>query len=172
MTQQEYSAEAVEAGHGFAPGDVVRYTPENRWCHHGIAVVQDDGHGRDTYWGNGPECYVAPSELVGGELIFRMGEFREAANEGEWEKYAPADRGHLPMGGYPERFFVRIDAEPDLETQIQNARAALQAAEDKVWSAVRAVKWAAEDLAKLEMQPSTPQHSSQTRPEGNDHGEA
>lgn len=140
------------AEHNFVEGDVVRYTPKDRWCRHGIAIVQEGGHGRDVYWGSGDGSYVGPSDLVGGELMFRMGEFREAANEVEWRKYAPEDRQYFPMGGYQQRLFVRTSAAPDLDTQIENAREALKEAEDKVTSAVRSVRWATEDLVKLEMQ--------------------
>lgn len=134
-----------------AAGDVVRYTPGNNgWCRHGIAIIAEDGSGRDTYWNSGDGSYVSPERLADAELMFRMGDYRRVEHEDEWIKYAEADRQSFPMGGYPRRLFVRADAEPDLETQIQNAYARLRTAEEKLSQAGHSIQWAARDIAVLE----------------------
>lgn len=136
----------------FQPGDVVRYTPSRDWCRHGIAVVDEHGIGHDTYWRDGDGSYVSPAALAGGVLMFRMGDCRRVSDEYEWAKYAEADRYSFPMGAYPRNLFVRADAEPDLETQIQSARAKLAEAERSLVSAGNSIRWAAIDLDKLEAQ--------------------
>lgn len=134
----------------FQPGDVVRYAPRDRHCRHGIAVIDERGTARDTYWADGEYSYVSPERLADAELMFRMGEYRMTRDEDEWIRYAEADRQSFPMGGYPRRLFVRADAEPDLETQIQNAYARLRKAEEDLRSAGHSIEWAARDIAVLE----------------------
>lgn len=145
------SADSKARQLAFEPGDVVRYPPGNNgWCRHGIAIVQNGGHGRDTYWSSGDGSYVSSERLAEGELMFRMGEFRSVEHEEEWIRYAEADRQSFPMGGYPRRLFVRAAAEPDLETQIQNAYERLRRAEQELESAGHAIQWAGRDIALLE----------------------
>lgn len=134
----------------FQPGDVVRYTPKDHWCRHGIAIIQDNGDGRDTYWSSGDGSYVSAANLTDPELLFRMGDYRRAEHEDEWLKYAEADRRSFPMGAYPRRLFVRTAAEPDLETQINNAYGELRKAEEDLRSAGHRIQWAGRDIALLE----------------------
>jgi hypothetical protein len=133
----------------FNPGDVIRYVPRTSHCRHGIAVIDERGDGRDTYWGDGEYSYVDPERLADGEFMFHLPAYR-LVEENEWLKYAEEDRQAFPMGGYPRRLFVRSAAEPDLETQIQNARGKLAEAERELEAAGRSIRWATEDLVKLE----------------------
>ena len=149
-TSQLEAANMAETQIAFQPGDVVRYTPKDHWCRHGIAVVHENGGGRDTYWRDGDGSYVSPAALAGGDLMFRMGDVRPVNDEREWAKYAEADRHSFPMGAYPRTLFVRADAEPDLETQIQNAYGELRKAEEDLKSAGHRIQWAGRDIALLE----------------------
>ena len=130
-------------------GDVIRYEPQNRWCHDGYAIAEARD-GRliliDTYWISSGSV-VSPSSY---EVLFNLGDYEEK-RAGEWETYAPTDRQYLPRhSGYQTVHLVRRGATPDLSTQIQNARERVAEAEEKVRSAQWGLDLARRDLAALE----------------------
>lgn len=141
----------------FAPGDVLRYSPTGgthaRQC---TAIVLQNGNVMDTFWGLRPGDgghYLSPEELATAELVFNLNDYRKLGEHwepkrDEWLTYAPADRQRVgSQGQWQSTYYVRIGAGPDLETQIENARVAV---EDAVHSAERRLQWAREDLARLE----------------------
>jgi hypothetical protein len=149
----------------FEPGDVLHYTPSGAFepmhCRQATAVVYEDGRAVDTFWGIDDRSdghVLNDKELETAELKFRLGEFRKLGEHwdrknDEWMTYAPADRQRIgSQHQYQSTYYVRIGAEPDLDTQIANARAELEEAEEAVKSAERRLCWKREDLAKLEGQ--------------------
>ena len=137
------------------PGDVVRYEPQIRWCHDGIAVAETGRDGatilRDTYWLSSPKA-VTPEFF---ELLFNLNDYEDRPRH-TWETFAAKDRqvlwrqhGHCPI------FLVRKNASPDLATQIENARERLAEAEAGVRSAQSRCDWARKELTELEAQAVT-----------------
>jgi hypothetical protein len=147
-------------GREFQSGDVVRYTPANRfdrmWCREGMAIADDRGHLVDTYWGTSMDSHVmTTAEIETAELVFNLGDYREMPyrDRGQWVEYHP-DQRQMVTGqhGLTRRLFVLLDAQPDMGTRIENAREALREAEERAASAVRQVEWRRKDLAELESQ--------------------
>lgn len=140
------------------PGDVLNYLPdrsrfEPNHCREGIAIVNENGRAVDTFWQGGGDHVLNDVELASVELRFRLGEFHTVKSESEWLKYAEQDRRTITaQHGLQRTFYVRNGAEPDLETQIQNARRELADAERELSSAGNHIRWAAVELAKLEAQ--------------------
>lgn len=146
----------------FAPGDVLTYRPDPskfmpNHCREGIAIVGDDGRALDTFWtGGGDKHALTAVEWKSAELRFRLGEFRKLGESWdhrreEWLTYAPADRRTITsQHGHCCVYYVRNGADPDLDTQIANAREAVAEAERNVESAQRSLEWRREDLEKLE----------------------
>lgn len=135
------------------PGDVLSYTPSRGWhCREGRAIVSTDGRARDTYWGGTWDAHtLSDDELATAELRFNLGDYRSVRYEDEWLTYALADRGIVThQGGCQRTYYVREGARPDLATQIDNAREAVEAAERNLESAERRLSWRRDDLAKLE----------------------
>lgn len=132
------------------PGDVLDYVPSHIHCREGIAIVQANGCALDTYWSN--DRYVLKSEeYATARLRFRLEDFREIAHEDEWMTYAPADRQVITsQHGLQRTYYLRIGSEPDLATQIENAREAVEKAEREVDSAQARLGRRREDLANLE----------------------
>jgi len=133
------------------PGDVFRYQPESTWCHDGWAIAEERRDGRvvlvDTYWGASGGTVVNPREP---EFQFNLSDY-ETKRNGEWERYAPADRRYIPQhSGYQTVLLVRKGATPDLTTEIENARERVTEAEQNVSSAEWSLKMARRDLAELE----------------------
>lgn len=145
---------------GPKPGDVLRYAPiGGHHARQGTAVVRADGCIIDTFWGPAGDSeshHLRPAELENAELLFNLSEYRKLGEHydnklQEWLKYAPADRARIgSQGQWQSTYYVRIGAEPDLPTQIANARERLADAESEVRAAKRTVEWRREDLAKLE----------------------
>lgn len=143
----------------FEPGDVLDYIPKHgNHCRQATAVVYEDG-AVDTFWGVNrySEGYLlGDQEIEGAELRFPLGDFRKLGEHWEhkreeWLTYAPADRQRIgSQHQYQSTYYVRIGAEPDLDTQIANAREALAEAEREVSSAQQRIQLRWEDLAKLE----------------------
>lgn len=134
----------------WAPGDVLDYTPRDRWCHEGIAIVLENGRLADTYWGSSPNVITA-AEAETARLRFRRSDYREVDSESEWLTYAPADRQSVSsQHGLQRTFYVRVGAEPDLATRIANAREAVAEAQGAVDSWMARLDRRREDLAKLE----------------------
>lgn len=141
----------------FKAGDVIRYVPDGGWhARQGTAIVNEHGKAVDTFWGDGSGHVLREKELAGAEVVFNLGDYRKLGEhferrQDEWLKYAPEDRQRIgSQSQYQSTYYVRVGAEPSLDTQIENARVAVQDAESAVRSAQQTVEWRKEDLAKLE----------------------
>ena len=145
----------------FKADDVVRYTSErrDRWCREGTAIAcGDDAILVDTFWGGyGSDSHVlTPDERATAEVLFNIADYDELdrynhGSEGTWRKYAPGDRTVITsQHGLQRRWFVRKGAQPNLPTQIQNAREAVAQAEEKLSSAQWWLDSARRELAELE----------------------
>jgi len=139
----------------FHEGDVLRYRPdrdvEPMHCREGLAIVAD-GRAFDTYWGfgGGRRHVLTAPELANARLCFNLRDFREVSEE-EWLTHAPDDRGLVTaQHGWQSSYYVRVGAEPDLVTQIENARQAVVEAESAVRSAESTLEWRRKQLAELE----------------------
>lgn len=155
----EHSLSAQTTTH-FAPGDVLRYAPTGgTHCRQATAIVNENGCAVDTFWG--VERYsdghaLSADELDTAELSFRLGDYRKLGEHwdhkhDEWMTYAPADRQRIgSQHQYQSTYYVRVGAEPDLETQIVNAREAVEEAERGVRSAESTLQRRREELARLE----------------------
>ena len=141
-----------------AAGEVICYQPErrDRWCREGYAISDEHGHFIDTYWMSMSDAHVVtPAELATAEHQFWLDDYRELdryrhGTPDEWAKYAPADRRRVTsQHGLQARYFVRHGAEYDLPTQIENAVAALERAEEGVESARRRLERAQEHVDEL-----------------------
>jgi hypothetical protein len=142
-----------------APGDVLDYVPNRHHCREGIAIVLDSGRAVDTFWSSERSVLTA-GEMATSGLRFRLAEFREISFEQEWLTYAPTDRQVITaQHGLQQTYYVRIGAEPDLATQISNARERVQEAEREVSSAQFSLARRREDLAALESRPETDEES-------------
>lgn len=143
------------------PGDVVRYTPSDRWCREGIAIVQDRvrPNGRyqmlDTFWGSSDPAPLSDAEANTAEFMFKLTDFDELdrylnSSPVTWEKYAPADRQMITQQhGLQKRWFIRKGATPDWATQIENARQVVADRKRKLDSAQSCLNWANEDLVRI-----------------------
>jgi hypothetical protein len=141
-------------------GDVVRYTSEreNRWCREELAIGVRRHDGTvgllDTYWEvRDPTCdhWLSEGELATVQHLFNLHDFRQVQHEPEWRTYAPFDRQVVTaQHGLVRRYYVRIGAEPDLATQIANARQRLAERETEALLAAQRVEWARRELADLE----------------------
>ena len=123
----------------FKAGDVVRYDSElpDRWCREETAIVEDRNTRLifvDTYWGSMFDSHILTlSEIDTAEVMFNLSNFREVARYAPWLDYHPDDRAAITsQHGLQRRRFVRIGAEPDQDTCIENAREAVRDAENKV----------------------------------------
>lgn len=153
MTQQAYTGT-------FEPGDVLDYIPsDGHHCREGTALVNERGVAVDTFWDSGSGAHVLnDTELATAGLRFRLADYHEIGkshwdrgHKETWLTYAPADRQIITaQHGLQSTLYVRNGAEPDLDTQIANAREAVQEAESAVGSAQARLGWRREDLAKLE----------------------
>ncbi len=148
-----------------AAGQVITYRSErdNRWCREGWAISSESGYFLDTYWQSTGDAHrVTADELATAEHQFWVDDYRELDRYGrgtpdEWAKYAPADRQRVPsQHGLQARFFVRIGAEHDLPTQVENAIEALRRAEDEAESAQRRMEYAQERVDELRDRLSRP----------------
>jgi hypothetical protein len=144
----------------FVPGDVLRYAPTGgTHCRQCTAVVGENGCAVDTYWGVARYSdghVLSAQELETAELLFRLGDFRKLGEHwddkhDEWMTYAPADRQRIgSQNQYQSTYYVRVGAEPDLETQITNARDSVELAEGNVRIAESRLQWRRQELAELE----------------------
>lgn len=143
-------------------GTVVRYTPfdpaarDPRWCREGIAIADDRGYLVDTYWeSSGDQHVVTAKEADSIEDWFHLEDVREIGRHTrdaptEWLTFAPTDRYRVTsQHGCRSRFYVRLDAAPDLATQIANAQEALDEAERALRSAQSSVSVSRGALAAL-----------------------
>lgn len=121
-----------------------------------MALSDDRGVLVDTYWQSGSEAHVLNAvELTTIEHLFWMDDYRELdryhrGTPAEWETYAETDRQRVTsQHGLQARYFIRLGAQPDLPTQIENARAALRDAVERQRSAERRVDDAGRRLDDL-----------------------
>jgi hypothetical protein len=143
---------------GFTPGDVLSYIPKWHHCRETTAFVREDGIAVDTFWRHtdSSAAVLSEEEIATAEVRFNVNEFDALdiyshSSRETWLTYHPDDRGRIPsQHGLQEALFVRKGAEPDLETQIANARREVEEALSEVDSAQRRLEWRREDLAKLE----------------------
>lgn len=148
---------------GFRSGDVVRYdtlTMPSRHCREGWAIAKERNDGRvvllDTFWGSTDNHVLTDEEVATAELVFNLADYDEfdqydRSSSARWETYKREDRETVTsQHGLQRRWFVRKGAEPDLATQIENARQVLEDAERKLESAEWRVRGAKQDLEQLE----------------------
>lgn len=150
----------------FKPGDVLRYLPDDRFhCAQGTAIVRPDGAVVDTYWGEngygGESHWLTDKELASADFQFNVNDYEQIGtighcrprNDATWLTYHPDDRGRIgSQGPHCAVLYVRKGSKPDLETRISNAQAEVEEAEWKLRSAESRLRFAREDLAKLEAQ--------------------
>ena len=146
--------EALKAA-GLVDGDVVRYTPRNNWCHHGIAIVHiEDGKtwALDTYWGSSPTdgSYVDMNELDPANIIGNTHIFGNVPYPHEYEDFAEEDKYSVPMGGGSAYQRVRTGATPVPERVRERLVYAVEKAERAVGSAERALVRAKDELRSFD----------------------
>lgn len=142
----------------FKPGDVVRYDVEDRHCREGMAIAEARLDGVvlfDTYWRTpGDRHLLTFDELATAEVVFNLDDYVELTERqsvDRWEMYKPADRERITsQHGLVVRWFIREGAEPDLQTQIENACEAYVEAQSKLRSAEASVRYAWQVLEQLE----------------------
>lgn len=145
----------------FKAGDVVRYdTGQDRHCREGMAIAEARLDGVvlfDTYWGTpGDRHLLTYDELAAAQVLFNLDDYDEFDRyshvaPAKWMTYRPGDRETVTsQHGLQVRWFIRKGAEPDLQTQIENACEAYVDAESKLQSAERRAAAAWRDLAELE----------------------
>lgn len=142
----------------FQVGDVIRYESEraNRWCREGQAIVRriEDGQpvALDTYWfSSGDQHRLTDAELATAHVEFNLDDVRPVERYEVWADFNPADRFMVShQHGLQSTEYVRIGAEPDVATRIENARIKVEQARDEVKSAKSHLEWAERDLASLQ----------------------
>lgn len=146
----------------FKPGDVLSYIPAHHHCREGTAFVTEAGRAVDTFWqsdyvgGTGYAHYLRDNELATATLRFNVNDYRaldiySKSSHVEWMTYNPDDRGRISsQHGLQDALFLRLGAQPDLGTQIENAREALATAESEMRTAEWRVERRRQDLAELE----------------------
>lgn len=139
----------------YAPGTVVRYISERTdyWCREGMAVAGKDGRLVDTYWESTSDAHVlTAAEQATVTVEFCIGDYRELDRHERhtWEDYHSDDRQEITaQHGLRRRLFIRIGAEPDLDTRIENAREAVRLGEGIVARAESNLARRREVLAEL-----------------------
>ncbi|WP_277209201.1 hypothetical protein [Isoptericola croceus] len=138
----------------FRENDVVRYdtlSRPDRWCREGFAIARRRGDGRivllDTFWALGSESHVLTGdEVATAQVEFNLDDFiaeRDIPGRWPWQAFHPDDRRmYTSQHGLRVHRFVRKGAEPDGQTQIDNARRRVSEAEEKVASAQRSLEYA------------------------------
>lgn len=138
----------------FQPGDVLTYSPADRWCREGMAVVNDAGIAFDTFWASAGDAYrLGEADLRSAEFLFNIGNYRELDRHERYtfSRFAPEDRATITsQHGLQRRLFVRHGAVEDRETIIENARQKVREAEEARDAAERQVTYARESLARIE----------------------
>lgn len=140
----------------FRVGDVIVYVSEreNRWCREGQAIVRDVDGGVvafDTFWfGGGDQHRLTEGELATASVEFNLNEVRPVERGEVWADYNPADRFRVThQHGLQSTGYVRLDAEPDIETRIDNCRTKVDEAHEELQHAKRRYEWAKEELANM-----------------------
>jgi len=148
---------ATEINPDFRPGVVIRYTPSNRHCREGIALINDAGYAVDTFWGSSccDSHILHEDDLASAQVEFDTADFDElqahaVVSRATWEKYAPADRARIPsQHGLQEALFIRRGAVTCIDTQIAAAQREVDDAEARVRFAQANLRGRKEDLARL-----------------------
>lgn len=140
----------------YTDGDVLGYTPEDRHCREGQAVVVN-GRVLDTFWSLGTETHhLTVEELESAILRFNTGDYDELdqyarESPAKWLTFDPKDREQITsQHGLQSRWFIRKGAEPSVETMRSNIVAELDEAIRAAESATRRVEWKREDLARFD----------------------
>jgi hypothetical protein len=140
-------------------GDVLSYLPSQHHCRQGTALVTEDGLAFDTFWGIRPDNqshFLTPKELTTAEVKFNVNDFDmldrySRSSVSTWETYHADDRGRIgSQHQHQSVYFVRKGAQPDLGTQIENARGEVEEAESALRSAQYRLERRREGLARLE----------------------
>jgi hypothetical protein len=142
----------------FKVGDVLRYDSEraNRWCREGQAIVDRIEDGRviafDTYWfGTSDRHRLTDGELASAEVEFNLAEVRPVTANDIFADFHPGDRKIVThQHGLQQTRYLRLLAEPDLATQIQNAREKVANCERELKSAEWSLEIAQRILESLE----------------------
>lgn len=139
----------------FIDGDVVKYSPRDYWCHHGIAIVHiEDGKtwATDTYWGSYPTdgSYVDMHELAAVNIIGNTHTFGELPYPHDYEDFADSDKYRVPMGGESAYKRVRIGAVPVPEKVRERLAYVVEKAGYSMKSAERALTRALDELAAFD----------------------
>lgn len=128
----------------------------SRHCREGVAV-EENGALFDTFWGGHSERHrLTDVERKSVRLIFDTDDFDELdwsrrGEPSEWSERHPSDRAIIPsQHGLTLRWFIRKGSERDYETRLANVRDVLMEAESELRSAESRVKWAREDVQKIE----------------------
>lgn len=144
------------------PGDVLSYIPERDHCRERTAFVTERGVAVDTYWqgdyrGGYQDAHrLTDDELATATVRFNVSDYDaldlySKESRPTWETYHPDDRGAIPsQHGLQWALFVRKGAQPHLDTQIENARAAVEQADSKMRSAEATLARRRDELAELE----------------------
>lgn len=115
-------------------GDVVRYEPARRHCRDGVAKARRRPDGsivlHDTYWfSQSDDSVVRPAEF---EVLFNINDY-ERVEKWQWERYGPGHRQVIhAQHGYCSEFYVRKGAVESANQIVENARAALEEARQKL----------------------------------------
>lgn len=124
----------------FKLNDVLRYDRTQHHCREGMAVVEMSA-GKlaafDTFWMS-DRHRLTDGELATATVEWNLSEgWQEVDRYFPWSDYAPEDRREITgQHGLQRTRYVRIGAKPSLDTQISNAREALDDAKRELDSAV------------------------------------
>lgn len=148
------------ATHGkFIAGDVVEWSPQDRHCREGTAIALETHGGQiklfDTFWDGYEDHVLTDAEELTAEVLFNLNDYDEIdrykRESQTWSKYAPEDRQRVTsQHGLQTRWYVRKGASEHWPTQIRNAEDAVAKCVAAVESAERHLRWAREDLARVE----------------------
>lgn len=141
----------------FKPGQLWRNADPrgNGWCKHGIVRIVQNRDGvmiaHDTYWGDpSGNGYHRPAEDIRQHLTFMVDTLEcRLGDRREFEVFADEDKAYLPIGGGGERYYIRNDAKPVLQREIELTRRLLWEAECDERQALRRKQEYSEHLKGL-----------------------
>lgn len=138
----------------FTVGDVVRYSREERHCREGQAIAETRGDRIiliDTFWGSGMDAHVlTEAELATAEFQFNLRDYRPVTRNETWADFHPSNRVEVThQHGLQRARYVRIGAEPDMSTRIENAKERVEEAERELEYSTARLKWCKEELVSL-----------------------
>lgn len=137
-------------------GDVLTWTPADRHCREGQAIVVNLRGGLlgayDTYW-VGEKRHWLDTELATATVQFNLNDYTQTTNREEWLRHLPADRAMIThQHGSITELYLRNGAQPDLNTEIANAVDAVRQASLDVTAAQSRLRRAEARLADLQSQ--------------------